>query len=233
MNDQETYKRRTIILSHDGDCFHHVEEMRRLKGLLADNANSKHKDKINLAELEFNLEYNPQKLWRPWFRIEDSYDYLQGATNAEYREIMKKMIFNCVDSAKDNNRKKRIMLIKQSVVGSDEVEVECWIKLTNPADEINLEIINDEKKIKEKATKKKNHIMAVGKLQDNFNKEDKIKKKIGKIQDTFNHEDKTNKETNGYSEKKKTTPIRRQKTRRVFIQTLHNLTFGKGDHFGL
>ena len=232
MNDQETYKRRTIILSHDSDCFHHVEEMRCWKGLLADNANSKHKDKLNLAELEFNLEYNPQKLWRPWFRLEDSYDYLQGATNAEYREIMKKMIFNCEDSAKDNGRKKRIMLIKQKVVGSDEVEVECWIKLTNPADEINLEIIN-EKKIKEKVTKKKNHIMAVSKLQDNFNEEDKIKKKIGKIQDTFNHEDKIKKKTIGNSEKKKTIPIRRQKTRRVFIQTLHNLTFGKGDHFGL
>ena len=58
--------------------------------------------------------------------------------------------------------------------------------------------------------------MAVGKLQDNFNKEDKIKKKIG-----------------NKSEKNKTIPIRRQKTRRVFIQTLHNLTFVKEDHFEL
>ena len=233
MNDQDTYKRRSIILSHDSDCFHHVEEMRRWRDHLVNNANNKHKDKLNLAELEFNLEYNPLKLWRPWFRLEDSYDYLQGATNVEYREIMKKMIFNCEDSAKDIGRKKRIMLIKQKVVGSDEVEVECWIKLTNPADEINLEIINDEKKIKEKTTKKKNHIMAVGKLQDNFNKEDKIKKKIGKLQDTFNHEDKIKKKIGDRSEKRKTIPIRRQKTRRVFIQTLHNLTFGKEDHFGL
>ena len=233
MNDQDTYKRRSIILSHDSDCFHHVEEMWRWRDHLVNNANNKHKDKLNLAELEFNLEYNPLKLWRPWFRLEDSYDYLQGATNVEYREIMKKMIFNCEDSAKDIGRKKRIMLIKQKVVGSDEVEVECWIKLTNPADEINLEIINDEKKIKEKTTKKKNHIMAVGKLQDNFNKEDKIKKKIGKLQDTFNHEDKIKKKIGDRSEKRKTIPIRRQKTRRVFIQTLHNLTFGKEDHFGL
>ena len=233
MNDQDTYKRRSIILSHDSDCFHHVEEMRRWRDHLVNNANQKHKDKLNLAELDFNLEYNPLKLWRPWFRLEDSFDYLQGATNGEYREIIKKMIFNCEDSAKDIGKKKRIMLIKQKIVGSDEVEVECWIKLTNPADEINLEIINEEKKIKEKATKKKNHIMAVGKLQDNFNKEDKIKKKIGKIQDTFNHEDKIKKKIGGSSEKKKTIPIRRQKTRRVFIQTLHNLTFGKEDHFGL
>ena len=101
MNDQDTYKRRSIILSHDSDCFHHVEEMRRWRDHLVNNANNKHKDKLNLAELEFNLEYNPLKLWRPWFRLEDSYDYLQGATNGEYREIIKKMIFNCEDSAKD------------------------------------------------------------------------------------------------------------------------------------
>ena len=232
MNDQDTYKRRSIILSHDSDCFHHVEEMWRWRDHLVNNANNKHKDKLNLAELEFNLEYNPLKLWRPWFRLEDSYDYLQGATNVEYREIMKKMIFNCEDSAKDIGKKKKIMLIKQKIVGSDEVEVECWIKLTNPSDEINLEIINEEKKTKKKATKKKNHIMAVGKLQDTFNHEDKIKKKIGKLQDTFNHEDKIKKKIENKSEKNKTIPIRRQKTRRVFIQTLHNLTFGKEDHFG-
>ena len=202
-------------MSHDSDCFHHVEEMRRWKKLLADNANSKHKDKLNLAEIDFNLEFNPQNYWRPWFRLEDSYDFLQGATNAEYKEIIKKMIFNCENNAKDKSKKKRIMLIKQTVMGCDAVEVECWIKLTNPADEINLEIIHD-KKIKEKVTKKKNHIMAVSKLQDDFTEEDKIKKKIGKKID-----------------KNRINPIRRQKTRRLFIQILHNLTFNKEEHFGL
>ena len=215
MNDQDTYKSRTLILSHDSDCFHHVEEMRRWKKLLADNANSKHKDKLNLAEIDFNLEFNPQNYWRPWFRLEDSYDFLQGATNAEYKEIIKKMIFNCENNAKDKSKKKRIMLIKQTVMGCDAVEVECWIKLTNPSDEINLEIIHD-KKIKEKVTKKKNHIMAVSKLQDDFTEEDKIKKKIGKKID-----------------KNRINPIRRQKTRRLFIQILHNLTFNKEEHFGL
>ena len=59
-------------------------------------------------------------------------------------------------------------------------------------------------------------MMTVGKLQDAFNQEDKIKKKIGnKI------------EKNGRS------PIRRKKTRRTFIRILHNLTFNKEEHFGL
>ena len=76
-------------------------------------------------------------------------------------------------------------------------------------------------------------MMAVGKLQDTFNHEDKIKKKFGKLQDTFNHEDKIKKKIGNKSEKNKIIPIRRQKTRRVFIQTLHNLTFDKEEHFGL
>ena len=150
MNDQDTYKKRSIILSHDNDCYHHVEEMRRWREHLVTNANQNHLDKLNQVELDFNLESNPLKLWQPWFRLEDSFDYLQGVTNGEYREIIKKMILNCEDSPKDIGKKKRIMLIKQKIVGSDEVEVECWIKLTNPADEINLEIINEEKKSRKK-----------------------------------------------------------------------------------
>ena len=191
-----------------------------------------------MAELAINLDFNDGDYWCPWERVDDSYDYFQGATNAEYKEILKKMIFNCEDNANDKNKKKRIMLIKQTVMGCDAVEVECWIRLTNPADEINLEIIHD-KKIKEKVIKKKNHVMAVSKLRDDFIEEGKIKKKIGKTQDTFNHEDKIKKKISGNSKKWKeipkwkATPIRRQKTRRVYIQTLHNLTFGKSDHFGL
>ena len=123
MNDQNTYKKRSIILSHDNDCYHHVEEMRRWRKYLVTNANQNHLDKLCQAELDFNLESNPLKLWRPWFRLEDSVDYLQGATNGEYREIIKKMIFNCEDSPEDIGKKKRIMLIKQKIVGRDEVEI--------------------------------------------------------------------------------------------------------------
>ena len=238
MNDQDTYNLRTLILSHDGDCFHHIDEMRRWKSLLMANAKSKHKDILDMAELAINLDFNDGDYWRPWERVDDSYDYFQGATNAEYKEILKKMIFNCEDNADDKNKKKKIMLIKQTVMGCDAVEVECWIRLTNPADEINLEIIH-EKKNKEIVLRKKNHVMAVSKLRDNFFEDGKTKKKIGKTQDTFNHGDKNKKKISGNSKKWKevpkwkATPIRHQKTRRVYIQTLHNITFGKSDHFGL
>ena len=53
--------------------------------------------------------------------------------------------------------------------------------------------------------------------------------KVGKLQDAFNQEDKIKKKT----ENNRRSPIRRQKTRRTFIKILHNITFNKEDHFGL
>ena len=216
MNDQYTYKKRSIILSHDNDCYHHVEEMRHWSEYSVTNANKNHPDELFQAEIDFNLERNPLKLWRPWFRLEDSVDTLQGATDEEYREILKKLIYNSGNSSQEIGKKKRIMLIKHNKEDNEEEEIECWIKLTNPEDEIELVKISEEKKTGGKTVNKRNYMMTVGKLQDAFNHEDKIKKKIGnKI------------------EKNRRSPIRRQKTRRTFIQILHNLTFNKEEHFGL
>ena len=126
------------------------------------------------------------------------------------------MIYNSGNSSQEIGKKKRIMLIKHNKEDNEEEEIECWIKLTNPEDEIKLEKISEEKKTGGKTVKKRNYMMTVGKLQDAFNHEDKIKKKIGnKI------------------EKNRRSPIRRQKTRRTFIKILHNLTFNKEEHFGL
>ena len=60
--DQNTYKKRTIILSHDNDCHHHVEEMRRWKNYLVTNVDKKHFDERLQAEIDINLESNPLKL---------------------------------------------------------------------------------------------------------------------------------------------------------------------------
>ena len=99
MNDLSTYKKRTIILTHDdNDCYHHVEELKRWNKHLVINAKENHSEDLWEDELNFNLERNPQKLWRPWFRLEDSVDTLQGATDEEYRKILKKMIFDSGDS---------------------------------------------------------------------------------------------------------------------------------------
>ena len=174
MNDQYTYKKRSIILSHDNDCYHHVEEMRRWSEYLVTNANKNHPDELFQAEIDFNLERNPLKLWRPWFRLEDSVDALQGATDGEYKEILKKLIYNSGNSSQEIVKKKRIMLIKHNKEDNEEEEIECWIKLTNPEDEIDLVKINEEKKTGGKTVKKRNYMMTVGKLQDAFNHEDII-----------------------------------------------------------
>ena len=183
---------------------------------LVTNTNKNHPDELFQAEIDFNLERNPLKLWRPWFRLEDSVDTLQGATDEEYREILKKLIYNSGNSSQEIGKKKRIMLIKHNKEDNEEEEIECWIKLTNPEDEIKLEKISEEKKTGGKTVKKRNYMMTVGKLQDAFNHENKTKKKIGNKTD-----------------KNRRSPIRRQKTRRTFIQILHNLTFNKEEHFGM
>ena len=212
MSDPSNYKKRTIILSHDGDCFHHVEEMRRWKEHLVTNAKKNHLEDLFEDELDFNLESNPLKLWRPWFRLEDSVDTLQGATDEEYREILKNLIFNRGNSSQEINKKKRIILTKRNKEDNEEGKTRHWIKLTHPEDEIKLEKMSEDKKTGGKTDKRRNCMMKVGKLQDAFNHEDKIKKKT---------------EKNGRS------PIRRQKTRRTFIKILHNITFNKEEHFGL
>ena len=212
MSDPSNYKKRTLILSHDGDCFHHVEEMRRWKEHLVTNAKKNHLEDLFEDELDFNLESNPLKLWRPWFRLEDSVDTLQGATDEEYREILKNLIFNRGNSSQEISKKKRIILTKRNKEDNEEGKTRYWIKLTHPEDEIKLEKMSEDKKTGGKTDKKRNCMMKVGKLQDAFNHEDKIKKKT---------------EKNGRS------PIRRQKTRRTFIKILHNITFNKEEHFGL
>ena len=208
MSDISTYKKRTIILTHDdNDCYHHVEELKRWNKYLVINAKKNHSEDLWEDEMDFNLETNPSHLWRPWFRLEDSVDTLQGATDEEYREILKKMIFDSGDS-KEINKKKKIILTKRNEEDKEEGKARHWIKLTHPEDEIKLEkMCNDKKK-----DKRRNCLMKVGKLQDAFSQEDKTKKK---------------------TESNRKRSIRRQKTRRTFIKILHNITFNKEDHFGL
>ena len=205
MNDLSTYKKRSIILSHDNDCYHHVEEMRRWKEHLVTNAKKNHLEDLFEDELDFNLESNPLKLWRPWFRLEDSVDTLQGATDEEYREILKNLIFNRGNSSQEISKKKRIILTKRNKEDNEEGKTRYWIKLTHPEDEIKLEKMSEDKKTGGKTDKKRNCMMKVGKLQDGF-LEDKAKKK---------------------TEKHGRNPIRRQKTRGTFIRILHNITFNK------
>ena len=201
-----SYKKRTIILTHDdNDCHHHVEELKRWHKLLVNNARKNHSEDLWEEEMNFNLETNPSHFWRPWFRLEDSEDTLQGATDKEYKEILKKMIF---DDSKEMKKKKKIILTKHKEEDKEEGKTRQWVKLTHPEDEIKLEKMRNDKK----KDKRRNCLMKVGKLQDMFSQEDKTKEK---------------------TESRRKRSIRRQKTRRTFIKTLHNITFNKDDHFGL
>ena len=201
-----SYKKRTIILSHDGnDCHHHVTELKRWHKLLVKNARKNHRQDLWEEEINFNLETNPLRLWRPWFRLENSEDALQSATDEEYKIILKEMLFGDPEEIK---KEKKIILTKNKVENKEEEITRKWVKLTHPDDEIKLEKMSKEKK----KDKRRNCLMKIGEIQDMFNQEDKIKDKI---------------------EGRRKRSNRRQKTRRTIIKTLHNITFNKDDPFGL
>ena len=201
-----SYKKRTIILSHDGnDCHHHVAELKRWHKLLVKNARKNHRQDLWEEEMNFNLETNPKRLWRPWFRLENSEDALQSATDEEYKIILKEMLFGDPEEIK---KEKKIILTKNKVENKEEEITRKWVKLTHPDDEIKLEKMNKEKK----KDRRRNCLMKIGEIQDMFNQEDKIKDK---------------------TEGRRKRSNRRQKTRRTIIKTLHNITFKNDDHFGL
>ena len=110
--------------------------------------------------------------------------------------------------SKEIKKKKKIILTKHKEEDKEEGITRKWVKLTHPDDEIKLEKMRNDKK----KDKRRNCLMKVGKLQDMFSQEDKTKEK---------------------TESRRKRSIRRQKTRRTFIKTLHNITFNKDDHFGL
>ena len=205
MSDPSNYKKRTLILSHDGDSFQHVAEMKRWKEHLVINAKKNHLEDLFEDELDFNLESNPNKYWRPWFRLENSEDTLQAATDEEYKEILRNLILNKGTSYQEANKKKRIILTKSNKDDKEEGKTRHWIKLTHPEDEIKLEKMSEDKKNKG-ADKRRNCIMKIGMIQDAVNLEVKAKKK---------------------EEKLGKNPIKRQKTRGTFIRILHNITFNK------
>ena len=105
--DHNTYKRRTIILSWENDFHSHVEQMMRWKEALVTNAQDNHYEERLQALMDINLERNPLKLWRPWFCIDNTRDTLQGATDHEYKEILKDLIFNSGNSPQEIGKKKK------------------------------------------------------------------------------------------------------------------------------
>ena len=211
--DHSTYKKRTIILSWENDCHYHVEQMQRWKEALVTNAKDNHYEERLQALMDINLESNPLKLWRPWFRIDNTRDTLQGATDHEYKEILKDLIFNSGASPQETGKKKRIMLEKKQ---RKEEEIESWLRLVDPEDDISLEEMGNNRKAGGKLVKKRNYSMSVGKFQDAIRHENECKQKIG-----------------NKTECNRRTSFRTQRIRRTYIKILHNITFKKDDNYGL
>ena len=207
MSNPSNYRKRTLILSHDGDSFKHVAAMKRWKELLADNAKKNHRQDLNEDELDLIIESNPNKYWRPWFRLENSEDTLQAATDEEYKTILKNLIFSKETSYQEEIKKKRIILTKNKKEDEEERETRHWVKLTHPEDEINLKKISGDKKDKE-VDRRRNAMMKIGFIQDEFNPEVKTKEK---------------------EEKPRRNPIKKQRTRGTFIRTLYDITFNNGE----
>ena len=104
------------------------------------------------------------------------------------------------------------MLIKHR----KEEEIESWLRLVDPEDEISLEKMGNNRKTGGKIVKKRNYSMTVGRFQDAIKHENEGKQKIGnKI------------------ECDRRTSIGTQKIRRTYIKILHNITFKKDDNYGL
>ena len=207
MSNPSNYRKRTLILSHDGDSFKHVAAMKRWKELLADNAKKNHRQELNEDELDLIIESNPNKYWRPWFRLENSEDTLQAATDEEYKTILKNLIFSKETSYQEEIKKKRIILTKNKKEDEEEREMRHWVKLTHPEDEVNLKKISGDKKDKE-VDRRRNAMMKIGFIQDEFNPEVKTKEK---------------------EEKPRRNPIKKQRTRGTFIRALYDITFNNGE----
>ena len=122
MNNQDTYKKRTIILSHDNDCYHHVEEMRRWNEYLVTNTNktiSKNSARLSLIST-----------WRGTLSSFGDLGFVWKIQLIHYREpqtknieILKKLIYNSGNSSQEIGKKKRIILIKHNKEDNEEEEI--------------------------------------------------------------------------------------------------------------
>ena len=133
--DYKTYKTSSIILAWDNDFYSHIDEIKKWKSALVSNAHKNHQEDRLQALLNVNLERNPMKLWRPWYRCDDMSKILQSATDSEYKDILKDLIFNRGAPPQKIEKKKRIVLEKKQ---REKEEIDSWIKLVEPEDEINL-----------------------------------------------------------------------------------------------
>ena len=139
---------------------------------------------------------------------------LRSATDQEYKDILKDLILDKVALPQKIERKKRIILEKKQK--NKKEQTGSWIKLEEPADEINLVEIGEKRRKGEKHIKKKGYNMFAGKLVDvvGCNKEHKPK-----LEDVM-----------GCNKEHKPITFRMRRIKGMYIRILHNLTFKKEDN---
>ena len=135
---------------------------------------------------------------------------LQSATDGEYKHILKDLIFDRGALPQKIERKKRIVLEKKQ---REKEEIDSWIKLVEPEDEINLVEMGDKRRKGGKLIRRKGYNMYVGKIVDvgGYDKEHKQK-----MEDVM--------------ECNKPTIFRTRRIKGTYIRILHNLTFKKEDN---
>ena len=135
---------------------------------------------------------------------------LRSATDSEYKDILKDLIFDRVALPKKIERKKRIILEKKQ---KKKEETGSWIKLEEPEDEINLVEMGGKRRKGGNLIRRKGHKMYVGKIVDmvGYDKEHKPK-----LEDVM--------------ECNKPTTFRTRRIKGTYIRILHNLTFKKEDN---
>ena len=151
--------------------------------------------------LNVNLEKNSRKFWRPWHKFDDMDRVLRSATDQEYKNILKELIRGEVVLPLETEKKKRIQLEKKQK--NQQEQIGSWIKLEEPADEINCVEIGDISGKGKQYIKIKGYKMFAGNLEDMV----------------------------GCKNKHKPITVRTRKIRRMYIRILHNLTFKK-NHIG-
>ena len=211
--DLNTYKTRSITLAWENDFHSHIEEMRKWKSALVSNAHKNHQEDRLQALLNVNLERNPMKLWRPWYRCDNISDILQSATDNEYKEILKDLILSSGALPQETEKKKKIVLEKKQREGEG---IDSWLRLVEPEDEISLVEMGNNTKTGGKLVKRKIDIMSAGEIQDVVRYENECKQKTG----------------NG-TECNRPTLFRTQRIRGTYIKILHNITFKRDDNYGL
>ena len=151
--DYKSYKPRSLIFTWENDAFSHITEARKWEAAFKANAHKNHQDEKMQALLNVDIEKNKGKFWRPWHKFDDLDSVLRLATDQEYKNVLRELIRGEVVLPLETEQKKKIQLEKKQK--KQEKQSGSWIKLEEPADEINCVKVGDTKEKEKQYIKQK------------------------------------------------------------------------------